>query len=382
MERVLLLDTSFAARPIHDWLCKQNFEVWTIGNRASDVLARRDPAHYIQENYADCAAVQRHVDNLEIDFVVPGCTDVSIETALRLKGIKTVFDLPETYHRLADKAAFRALCEEINLPAPQRVELSEIPYDGLLISKPSDSFSGRGISVFDGRDQAAAEAALKLAGAESRTGTAFLETYVEGQLYSFSGFLQESRVSEAVMVREDGSQTAFAVDTSHVVFDFPNAGKLAVQESIERLAAELSLVDGLIHVQFIWDGEQPWLIELCRRCPGDLYPRLIELSTGQPYAARYASYFVNREVGFSQPSVQRHVLRHTITAGHENFEGLWFHTAEPVLEYHPLALAGREPVPPGRQDRVAVVFMEYSSARQLVEKHDLFLDRKAYQTRI
>jgi hypothetical protein len=42
MTRALLLDTSFAARPIHDWLLEEGFEVWTIGNRPQDVLARRD----------------------------------------------------------------------------------------------------------------------------------------------------------------------------------------------------------------------------------------------------------------------------------------------------------------------------------------------------
>lgn len=67
MTRVLLLDTSFAARPIHDWLLSEPCEVWVIGNRPNDVLARRDPAHYLQDNYADIDVVQAHVDRLGID---------------------------------------------------------------------------------------------------------------------------------------------------------------------------------------------------------------------------------------------------------------------------------------------------------------------------
>src|ERR1700757_4586983 len=106
MTRVLLLDTSFAARPIHDWLLEEGFEVWTISNRPQDVLARRDASHYLQDNYADAVVVQSHVDRLGIDCVVPGCTDVSIETALRLRLKKTVLDTPGTYRKIADKSAF------------------------------------------------------------------------------------------------------------------------------------------------------------------------------------------------------------------------------------------------------------------------------------
>lgn len=380
MTRVLLLDTSFAARPVHDWLRDEGFEVWTIGNRPDDVLARREPDHYVQDNYADLATVQRHVARLGVDHVVPGCTDVSIETALQLTGLDTAFDSPETYYRLADKVAFRAICAELDLPAPRRVTEAELPHDGRLIAKPSDAYSGRGITVFDGRDRPAGLAALEAARAESRNGEALLETHAEGQLYSYSCFLEGQRVAEAVVVREDGSVTPYAVDTSHVVPDFPQAGQAVLKDSIERLARHLGLVDGLLHVQFIWDGARPWLIELSRRCPGDLYPRLVDLSTGLPHAARYASYFVNRPAPETVP-LHRYILRHTVTARHETYEGLWFDAPEPVVEYHALAITGRETPPTGRIDRVALVFLEYPSTKALAARHELFLQNRTYHSR-
>ncbi|WP_051202665.1 hypothetical protein [Sediminimonas qiaohouensis] len=377
MTRVLLLDTSFAARPVHDWLRDQGLDVWTIGNRPLDLLARRYPKRYIEDDYAEVETVRRHVDRLGVTYVVPGCTDVSIETAQRLTGLQTAFDPPETYRRLADKAAFRALCEELDLPAPRRVSEANLPHAGRLIAKPSDAFSGRGISVFDGSDHAAARAALNAARAESRTGDALLETYAEGQLYSYSCFLERKRVVDAVIVREDGSVTPYAVDTSHVAAEFPAAGTTQLRDSIERLAAVLNLVDGLLHVQFIWDGSRPWLIELSRRCPGDLYPWLVQLSTGLPHAARYASYFVNRPAP-DAPLSRRHILRHTVTAGHENYDGVFFAAPVPIVEYHALAVTGREMPPQGRIDRVALMFLEYPSAKALAEQHDLFQKRGIY----
>lgn len=380
MSRVLLLDTSFAARPIHDWLLEQSFEIWTIGNRPEDVLARRDPSHYLQADYSDVALVQSHLDRLGINFVIPGCTDVSIETALRLRLRNAPFDSPDTYRRLSDKTAFRALCAELDLPSPRRIALEELPVPGKVIAKPADSFSGRGISVFDGANPENGLRALDAARAESANGEALLETYAVGQLYSYSAFLNDQKVADAVTVREDGSVTPFAVDTSHVVYKFSPCGIALVKSAVEYLARMLRLVDGLLHVQFIWDGEKPWLIELSRRCPGDLYPWLVELSTGQRHAAHYASYFVGKPAPESRPGARRHILRHTLTAGHANYEAIWFDRAAPVLEIHCLTPSGRQAPHPGRIDRVGVMFLEYPTELALVESHDRFLGRRSYRT--
>jgi hypothetical protein len=378
MPSVLLLDTSFAALPIHNWLVQSGFEVWTIGNRPDDVLAQRDRSHYLDDTYADFEVVQAHIDRLAIDFVVPGCTDLSIETAQQLKLRGTKIDSPEVSRRLADKAEFRGLCLELDLPAPRRMIPSELPATGLFIAKPSDAFSGRGISVFEASDPDAATRALTMAQAESRNGSALIETYIEGQLYSYSCFLEANSVTEAVIVREDGSVTPYAVDTSHVVYDFPADGTAVLKDSIERLSRHLGLVDGLLHTQFIWDGAKPWLIELCRRCPGDLYPKLIELSTGLPYAAKYASYFVNHSIA-PKDHKRRCVLRHTVTAGHKNYEGVHFTCPSPVLEFHPLACLGRAVPPKERIDRVALLFLEYPNVEQLTQAHQTFVASAAYK---
>lgn len=379
--RVLLLDTSFAARPIHDWLIETGYEVWTIGNRPEDPLARRNPARYIQANYSDADVVQSHVDRLDIHYVVPGCTDISIETAQQLRAPNTHLDSPETYKQLADKTAFRDLCRHLNLPAPHWIAPDAFPTPGRFIAKPTDSFSGRGISVFDGSDAKAAQKALAIARAESRSGEALIETYAEGQLHSYSCFLEGQRVVDGTIVREDGSVSPFAVDTSHVSFNFPQAGLKILDDALESLARYLALRDGLLHVQFIWDGTKPWLIELCRRCPGDLYSTLIELSTGRPYAARYASYFVN-QCAPSKILIRRHILRHTVTARHQSYEGLWFNTPAPMVEYHALATVGRDLPPPVRIDRVGLVFLEYQSEDALIAEHESFLHRKSYKSHI
>lgn len=382
MKRVLLLDTSFAARPIHDWLVKEGFETWTIGNRPQDILAMRAPDLYIQDSYSNVSVVQSHVERLKIDYVVPGCTDISIETALQLNLDHFPFDSADTYKMIADKALFRATCEKLDLPSPRRIKPEDLPFKGKLIAKPSDSFSGRGISVFDGEDINAASKALELAKSESRQGEALLETFADGQLYSYSAFLESQRVVDATIVREDGSITPYAVDTSYVETAFPDAGKTVVQSAIERLAHGLMLADGLLHVQFIWDGEKPWLIELGRRCPGDLYPQLVQLGTGKRHAASYASYFVERPRPAAIAQTPRHIVRHTLTAGHHSFEGIWFQQGETMVEFHPLQPAGRTIPPADRIDRVGLAFLEYTDESGRNAAHDRFMTHSSYKTRI
>lgn len=379
MKRVLLLDTSFAARPIHDTLLRENCEVWVIGNRPTDPLVVRDPTHYIEGDYSDVASTQAHIERLGITNVVPGCTDVSIETATRLRTSGTTLDSPETNNILADKSEFRDLCMRLDLPAPRIIRSESLPINRKLIAKPVDAFSGRGITVFDGANAREATEALEKARGESRSNRAIFETYSEGDLYSYSAFVEHQEIVDAVIVSEFGSVSPFAVDTSYVDSDFPAAGAAALKVAIERIARELGLVDGLIHVQFIWNGAEPSIVEITRRCPGDLYPTLIQLSTGAHYAKRYTSYFVGLDTSGPIPA-QRFVLRHTVSAGHAPYDGFWPIEAMRLVEFHPLTGVGRKPLAKSRVDRVGVLFCEFGTRADLLVAYEQFSRRSAYRT--
>jgi hypothetical protein len=358
--RVLLLDTTFSAAPMLRWLLDQGYDVWTIGNRPEDMLARLWPGRYLREDYSDVNAVQRHIDRLNITYVVPGCTDVSIATATKLRCIKTRFDSEAAHAALSQKDRFGALCKQLGLAVPSRFAPSDLPLTGTLIAKPSDGFSGRGISTFDGQDLPAGRTAIASAQEASPRKTAVLETYVVGQLFSYSAFLEQQDVTEAFFVREACLANPFAVDLSHVVIDMPERAASALRHAVETLARALHLVDGLLHIQFIWDGTTAWLIECCRRCPGDLYARLIELTHHTPYAGRYAAAFVGASLQpQTAPTPKRHILRHTLTSRASQFDGLRMNTPLPVIEAYPLATLGQHMANPGQPERVALLFMEY-----------------------
>ncbi|NIV10430.1 MAG: phosphoribosylglycinamide synthetase, partial [Aliifodinibius sp.] len=58
-----------------------------------------------------------------------------------------------------------------------------------------------------------------------------------------------------------------------------NAVKDLCRQS-EKIAALLSLGTGIFHIQFILKENKPYVIEICRRAPGDLYVSLVKHATG------------------------------------------------------------------------------------------------------
>jgi len=378
MKKVLLIDTAFAAMPIYDYLVKQEeFDVWVMGNRANDALALIAGDKWIEQDYSKVEEVKQHLQNHNIGFVVPGCTDVSIETCLQLGVNSQAFDSSETYDSIGNKNEFRELCELLKLPSPKVIDIKDFPKKGKFICKPVDAFSGNGVAIVDGEDTEALNKAYKNAVNESRTKNALIEEYVDGQLYSFSVFLEEHNVKDFFIVKEGSSVNPYAVDTSYVDNSLEESVLVNLQESIEKLSRHLELKNGLLHTQFILSNNMPYIIELSRRCPGDLYPYLIESSTGFQYAAKYASYFINKHQS-SLCKYTKHIVRHTIASKETTrFLNLKFINEMQTYAYFPLLALGSR-VEKNQKTRVGILFTESLSYKTLVSDYEQYIKRSVY----
>jgi hypothetical protein len=320
--KVLLLDAAFSAVPIHEYLTGIGCDVWTMGNRSEDALAVAHEEKWIRADYANAALVQQYVDVHGFEAVVPGCTDVSMASFVRLKQQGSYRLSVETNDILNNKPLFRRLCLDLSIPAPRAVDVRRLPRYGKFICKPADSFSGRGVTIFDAADTNAADAAVRLARTQSTRGEVICENFVEGELHSYTAFLRDGAVDQAFIVREGSRYNPFAVDTSYLCDDYDSKKLGILRGAIEAVSARLDLCDGLLHTQFIDAGDDIAIIEMTRRCPGDLYARLIEYSTGHHYAGEYAAYFLGRHVETLLPE-RRYILRHTLKqSGKERFFGL------------------------------------------------------------
>lgn len=309
--KALLVDTNFSAKPIYDYLVKQDIETFVIGGRPEDFLAQYTK-NYINMNYSYLYNVQDKIGELGIDYVVPGVNDFSYAVCAQVGKIGT--DTLETTECINDKGKFKEVCRKLGLPTPRVFSYPKKVMMPMIV-KPVDSFSGRGMTIV--RKSSEIPFAVAKAIKYSLSKKIVIEEYVEGQLYSYSAFTCEGRVYDDFVVKEDCILTPFTVDTSRVDYNFPKTIRRQLKEAIEHLARSLHLVDGLIHTQFILNGNKWWIIEIMRKCPGDLYSKLIEYSTGYDYTGAYIAPFIQRwdmtvMKTYAPPSEKKWVLRHTI----------------------------------------------------------------------
>ena len=153
---------------------------------------------------------------------------------------------------------------------------------------------------------------------------------------------------------------------------------MTIKKDIEKIAAHLSLGDGLIHAQLIVRGHRYWFIEITRRCPGDLYSLLIEYSTGFSYARSYTAPFVGQKLP-KNPGQTKFVIRHTACpkTGDRPFWGISFREEVKMRHFIPLATLGQS-LPSGPLGRAALMFLAFPSQTKQTRYYDKLLQRKLY----
>jgi carbamoylphosphate synthase large subunit len=288
-------------------------------------------------------------------------------------------DNSQATEAINNKEKFRVFALRHGLPVPRVVSHEQTGDIWPLIVKPVDAYSGRGITIIRESDRSALPEALRRAKEYSRTKACIIEEYVEGQLYSHSAFLSEGTIEAEFIVEEHGSANPFVVDTSRVVQDFSPDTLQHIREDVLRMAKILGLVDGLIHTQFILNGNSYWMIEVTRRCPGDLYSELIERSTGFRYAETYVNYFLGKkDTRASNSSERSFVLRHTISQPAEKtFGSIQFNTQLHIQNFIPLSLAG-DYVKGSPFGRIGLLFVKAGSAEDLTTLLQMAIERKLY----
>jgi biotin carboxylase len=365
MSIVVLLDTNVASAPIYRYLVDAGHEVYVVGRNPDDALAR-SVANYVELDYSDVDATARLVERLGADFIVPGCNDLSYETCAAISGRRsfTGIDPVDVVRVLGNKQDFRRYAASAGIPAPRQIAEGDALTAGAVIVKPVDAYSGRGITALAAPSADDIAAAIRQAKAFSRGGACLIEEFVEGQLYSHSAFLGADGIVADFIVEEHGSINAFTVDTSFVLSHFDPTLRHKVRTAIEKIASDLQLMSGLIHTQFIVDGEQFWIIEITRRCPGDLYSQLISSSTGFPYAANYARSFLG-EAFDGHCRWNSPIMRHTISVREtQTFETLQFHRPIDIAMFVSLARAG-DRIAASPFGRVGILFARAADASAL-----------------
>jgi formate-dependent phosphoribosylglycinamide formyltransferase (GAR transformylase) len=381
-KKALLVGTSFSAVPILFELKKRGILVSVCGLHAGD------PCHAFAEesfhvDYSDSRNLREILKSNSFDYLVPSCNDLSYMACASLAeefnflGFDK-FDVAQSLHR---KDLFRKVTKEINMPAPLFLEpLTEADISSWevfpVLVKPSDSFSGIGMTKVAKKSDLLDS--YNFAKKHSRNGKVVFEEFLEGDLCSHSAFIVNGRVELDFFVDEYCTVYPYQVNCSNHPSRISLELKNSVRDSIEKMTKSLGLTDGLLHTQFIVNKNKFWFIETMRRSPGDLYGRLIELSTGINYVDMYVRSFLGEKVSSSHiQSIERFFGRHTVSSKKRliNFY-IGNNLKSNYTEFLALKLPGQV-LDPAPFDKAAILFYEFDSfteMKRLASNFDKFID--------
>lgn len=377
---MLLVGSSYSAIPLLYHLKSYGCVVGVCGNLGDDrAVAHADSYHPL--DYSKKEELLEVVKQEKFDYLVPSCNDFSylacawVADQLGYPG----YDGYETAALLHTKAAFRSFALKKGLPAPKAVFSDEVSKDAVsglrfpVLVKPIDSFSGRGMTKLYGKNELAQ--AVNHAIENSRTRQYLVEEHVEGSLHSHSAFFANGKVLADFFVDEYCTVYPYEVNSSCLSIGLSENIRNQVRQVICEALSLLRIRNGLVHTQFITDGDQFWLIEMMRRAPGDLYGKLIELSTGVSYHKHYLSSFIDVPLPAKMEAPQNKFFsRHTLSADRTmDFASFSYTIPSNNVFIVSLKISG-ETLRPAPYDKLAILFAEFGS-RDDLSKYTPMLDQ-------
>lgn len=301
MKKVLMLTAKEDEVPFILQAQMLGYYVITTGNAPSQV-GHKYADEYIPFDYSNYEGITKMAKENEICGVMHGCSDNCALTAayicdhLGLNGHDS-FEVTEIIHH---KDKFKQFAREHNVKTPLADYYSN-EYDALnmidsyklpVIVKPNDLAGGQGVSVVkEVRDY---EVAVNKAFSMSHSGNIVIEPFIEGSLHSLHVFLVGQKVRAFGTANDYSYANKFM--TSYGIFPaekWEEAIKVLVPE-IERIASILKLVDGQMDIQYIMTkDDNPWIIEMMRRNPGNHTTGVIANSIG----LNWREWIVRAELG-------------------------------------------------------------------------------------
>ncbi len=303
MERVLLLNGSHSELMLLHEIKKLGAYVITTGN-LPEGIAHKYADKYIQADYSDCELMLDIAKKENITRVVSCANDFGIITAsfLAEKIGFSGYDSYKTTLLLHQKDLFKHFAKKNKLKVPYSKEFSNIieaineinNTNYPVIIKPADLTGGKGVSLVKTSEDY--ELAIKKAFNYSRKKVIVVEKFIEGTYHSFSTFLVNRKVIAYYSDDEYSNVYNFFVDTSIGPASCTNEIKYTLINEAEKVAKTLNLVDGIFHMQYVMDKDKnPFIIDITRRCSGDMYPEPVEHSTGIPWS----KWIIMSEMGYT-----------------------------------------------------------------------------------
>ena len=323
---MLLLGGSHAEIPLIKAAQEMGWYVITTGN-AREGLGHPYADKNVFADFSDKEAMLELARAEGVSAVCSGCNDFALLSTvyvcekLELPGHDSFATSLEIHHK--DK--YRALATRLGIPTPRAVTVrNEQEFETAIstltfpiIVKPVDLTGGKGIHRAANAEEA--RAAYKDATSRTREDHVVVEEFVIGTNHGFSAMLVKGKVAFAFSDNEQYFVNKYLVSGANTPSTTAVEGLAKLREYSERIAHELNLVDGILHIQYIERADgTPVIIEICRRPPGDLYIKFVKYATGVDYPKFIIMAETGEDIsGIVDTPTQGFWLRHCIMAGPE-----------------------------------------------------------------
>lgn len=305
-KKILILNGSHSEIPLIRAAKNLNLHVITTGN-APSLIGHTESDEYHPADFSNKEEVLNLAKKLDIDYICSSANDFGAITSayvaekLGLPG----HDNYQTALTVHHKDQFKAFSKQTTLPTPiaesfSDPNLAKAASDSFslpLIVKPIDMTGGKGVSIVE--DKADYIKAIDLAFDLSRAKRIVVEPFFRGTQHSFSAFIVNQKIVQYFSDDELSFLNPYLVSTSCAPASNIERFLNPLKYTIEKMAHELNLVDGIVHTQYLAKDDAFTIIEITRRCSGDLYPLPVKNACG----VDWASWILSAECGFNCKSL-------------------------------------------------------------------------------
>lgn len=329
-KKMLLLGGGHAEIPLIQAAQSLGWYVITTGN-AREGLGHPYADKNVFADFSDKDAMLELAKSEGVTAVCSGCNDFALLSTvyvcekLGLPGHDSYATSLEIHHK--DK--YRALATRLGIPTPRALVVRSVAdFESAIaqlafpiIVKPVDLTGGKGIHRATSADEA--RKAYKDACSRTRQDHIVVEEFVQGSNHGFSAMLVKGKVAFAFADNEQYYINKYMVSGANSPSTSSDKTLAMLREYSERIARELNLVDGILHIQYIERADgTPVIIEICRRPPGDLYIKFVKYATGVDYPKFIIMAETGEDIsGIADVPTQGFWLRHCIMAGSEIADG-------------------------------------------------------------
>ena len=313
MKKILILGGSHRDIPLIQAAQELACHVTTVGDR--DFYKGHAYAdQYYKIDFNDLDKITKIIENEGIDYLVPGCGEVSYLNTVQLAQKLHIgnFDSLDVARLVHNKWKFKLFCLQHNISTPKGLlytkDLDLSAFSFPVIVKPTNLSAGQGITTATNITEL--KDAIKLA--KTHAEEIFLEEYILGELIAYSIILKNKKIAYGFQGKDDTYLNPYLVSSAYPI-SFSPVVLQKLNDDIEKLARLLPLVDGMFHLQVIVKDEKPYIIDVTRRIPGELYPVLIEYCDNINYSkAVIESYTTGRITQSLDVLTSKFVIRHVV----------------------------------------------------------------------